>query len=177
MNNKIGFNRLGRKPSHRNAMHRNMVTSLFKYERITTTKAKAKEVRRSAEKMVTRAKDDTVHNRRIISKDIQDKAILAKLFTDISPRFKDRNGGYTRILKLGRRNNDAAEMVLLELVEKSDEKGKKKAEKKAEKAAKAEKKSDKAGKTEKVEEKADKAEVKEEEKAEEPKEEKPEEEV
>lgn len=145
MNNKIGFNRLGRKPSHRNAMHRNMVTSLFKYERITTTKAKAKEVRRSAEKMVTRAKEDTVHNRRVIAKDIQDKTVLAKLFTDISPRFKERNGGYTRILKLGRRNNDAAEMVLLELVEKSEKKNKKKAEKKAEKAAKAEK-------TEKVEE-------------------------
>lgn len=130
MNNRIGFNRLGRKPSHRNAMHRNMVSSLFKYERITTTKAKAKEVRRSAEKMVTRAKEDTVHNRRVISRDIKDKAILAKLFTDISPRFKDREGGYTRILKIGCRNNDAAEMVLLELVEKSEEKSKKKAEKK-----------------------------------------------
>ncbi|MFP4562415.1 MAG: 50S ribosomal protein L17 [Spirochaetia bacterium] len=130
MNNRIGFNRLGRKPSHRNAMHRNMVSSLFKYERITTTKAKAKEVRRSAEKMVTRAKEDTVHNRRVISRDIRDKAILAKLFTEISPRFKDREGGYTRILKIGRRNNDAAEMVLLELVEKSEEKTKKKAKKK-----------------------------------------------
>ena len=149
MNNRIGFNRLGRKSSHRNAMHRNMVSSLFKYERITTTKAKAKEVRRTAEKMVTRAKEDTVHNRRIIARDIKDKAILAKLFTDISPRFKERNGGYTRILKLGRRNNDAAEMVLLELVERAEEKSKKRAEKKAEKAAKAEK----AEKTEKAEDK------------------------
>ena len=146
MNNRIGFNRLGRKPSHRNAMHRNMVSSLFKYERITTTKAKAKEVRRSAEKMVTRAKEDTVHNRRVISRDIKDKAILAKLFTDISPRFKDREGGYTRILKIGRRNNDAAEMVLLELVEKSEEKSKKKAEKKKKPEEKAEEKPEEAEK-------------------------------
>lgn len=133
MNNRKGFNKLDRKSSHRKALHKNMVTSLFKYERIETTKAKAKEIRKTAEKMVTRAKVDTVHNRRIIAKSIKDKAILAKLFTDISPRFSQRNGGYTRILKLGYRNNDAAEMVLLELIERKEESKKKKTKKSEEK--------------------------------------------
>lgn len=133
MNNRKGYNRLGRKSSHRIALHRNMVTSLFKYGRIKTTKAKAKEVRRTAEKMLTRAKVDSVHNRRIIAKDIRDKAVVAKLFTEISPQYVERNGGYTRILKLGFRNNDAAEMVLLELVgnEEEPKKNKKKSEKKS----------------------------------------------
>jgi len=117
MKHKIGFNRLGRKSSHRKSLHRNMTTSLFRYERIKTTKAKALAIRRTAEKMITRAKMDSVHNRRIMNKDIKDKEILAKLFTDIGPRYKERPGGYTRILKLGYRQGDAAEMVLLELVE------------------------------------------------------------
>ncbi len=131
MNHRMGFNKLSRKSSHRKAMTRNMVTSIFKYERIKTTKAKALEIRRTAEKMITRAKVDSVHNRRVIAKDITDKEILAKLFTDIAPRFKTREGGYTRILKLGRRDGDAAEIVFLELVEretkeKSDKKDAKK---------------------------------------------------
>lgn len=138
MNNRSGFNRLDRKPSHRHALHKNMVTSLFRHERIKTTKAKAKEVRRTAEKMVTRGKVDSVHNRRIIAKDIKDREIVAKLFSDISPRFQDRQGGYTRIIKLGFRRNDAAEMVLLELVEKKEEKKKKKKAPKAEKTEKKE---------------------------------------
>lgn len=116
MKHRVGFNRLGRKPSHRRSLHRNMVTSLFKYERIRTTKAKAREIRRSAEKMITRAKVDSVHNRRMVARDIKDKAILAKLFVDIAPRFKERPGGYTRMLKVGHRRGDASEMVLLELV-------------------------------------------------------------
>ncbi len=130
MRHRIGFNRLDRKQSHRKAMLRNMATSLFKYERIETTKAKAREVRRIAEKYITRAKADSVHNRRIIARDIQDKAVLNKLFTEIGPMFSERNGGYTRILKLGQRKGDAAEVVLLELVEKTSEpeKGKKKKE-------------------------------------------------
>jgi len=119
MHNRIGFNRLGRKASHRKALRRNMVTSLFKHERIQTTKAKALEVRKTAEKMITRAKEDSVHNRRIIAKNITDKNVLNKLFTEIAPRFTSRPGGYTRILKMGLRQGDAAEMVLLELVEKA----------------------------------------------------------
>ncbi|MFP4113742.1 MAG: 50S ribosomal protein L17 [Spirochaetota bacterium] len=117
MKHRVGFNRLGRKPAHRKALHRNMVTSLFKYERIQTTKAKAREIRRTAEKMITRAKVDSVHNRRMVARDIKDKAILAKLFVEIGPRFKSRPGGYTRMLKVGPRAGDASEMVLLELVE------------------------------------------------------------
>lgn len=138
MKHRVGYNRLGRKSSHRKAMKRNMTASLFRYERIKTTKAKALEVRRDAEKMITRAKEDSVHNRRIIGKDIKDQEVLAKLFTDIGPRFKERAGGYTRVLKLGHRQGDAAEMVLLELVsdvEEEPKKGKKKA-KKAEKQEK-----------------------------------------
>ncbi len=126
MKHRIGFNKLSRTDSHRKAMTRNMVTSIFKYERIKTTKAKAIEIRKKAEKMITRAKIDSVHNRRIIAKDIQDKAILAKLFTEIAPRFTERKGGYTRILKLGRRVGDAAEIVFLELVERKEKEVKKK---------------------------------------------------
>jgi large subunit ribosomal protein L17 len=120
MKHRIGFNRLGKNVSHRQALYRSMATALFKYERIRTTKPKAKEIRRVAEKMITRARTDSVHNRRIIGKRIRDKAVLAKLFTDIAPRFKARPGGYTRILKLGQRYGDASEMVLLELVEREE---------------------------------------------------------
>ncbi len=117
MNHRVGFNKLGLKTSHRKALHRNMATSLFRYERITTTKAKALAVRRTVEKLITRAKVDSVHNRRIVAKKIGDKEILAKLFTDIGPRYASRPGGYTRVLKLGWRKGDAAETVILELVE------------------------------------------------------------
>ena len=122
MKHRIGFNPLGRKPSHRKALHRNMVTSLFKHERIRTTKTKAQAIRRTAEKMITRAKVDSVHNRRMIGRDLKDKAILAKLFVEIGPRFKERPGGYTRILKIGPRPGDGADMVLLELVGEMGEK-------------------------------------------------------
>jgi large subunit ribosomal protein L17 len=94
-----------------------MVTSLFRHERIRTTKAKALEIRRSAEKLITRAKVDSVHNRRIVSSRLFDEGIVAKLFTDIAVRMKERPGGYTRILKLGQRYGDAAEVVILELVD------------------------------------------------------------
>lgn len=117
MKHRVGFNRLGRKPSHRKSLHRNMVTSLFRHERIQTTKAKAQAIRRTAEKMITRAKLDSVHNRRMVGRDIKDKSILSKLFTEIAPRFRERPGGYTRVLKLGFRKGDASQMVLLELVD------------------------------------------------------------
>jgi large subunit ribosomal protein L17 len=123
--------------AHRKALHRNMVTSLFRHERITTTKAKALEVRRTAEKMITRAKTDSVHNRRIISGRLYDEGIVAKLFTKIGPRMKERNGGYTRVLKLGERQGDAAPMVILELVDnKLDVEGTEKKAKKKEAKAK-----------------------------------------
>lgn len=140
MNHKIGFNPLSRTSAHRRAMLRNMVASLFKYERITTTKAKAAEARRAAEKLITRAKVDTVHNRRIAAKFIADERILNKLFTELGPRMKERNGGYTRVLKMGFRQGDAAEMVILELVDyKLPEPDSDKNEKKSTKKAKAEK--------------------------------------
>jgi large subunit ribosomal protein L17 len=103
--------------AHRKALHRNMVTSLFRHERIRTTKAKALAVRRSAEKLITRAKLDTVHNRRIVSSRLYDEGIVAKLFTDIAARMKERNGGYTRIIKLEERRGDGADVVILELVD------------------------------------------------------------
>jgi len=141
MKHKIGFNKLNRMPAHRKALIRNMMTVLFKHERIVTTRAKAIEVRREAEKMITRAKVDSVHNRRIAFRKITDEAILAKLFTDIGPRFKDRNGGYTRILRTGERKQDAADMVILELVDRKEDdkkaaRDKRKAEKKAKTAEK-----------------------------------------
>ncbi|MBP3561994.1 MAG: 50S ribosomal protein L17 [Treponema sp.] len=141
MNHRNGFNPLSRTTAHRRAMSRNMVTSLFRFERITTTKSKALEVRKAAEKLITRGKVDSVHNRREAAKFIQDEKILNKLFTEIGPRMKERNGGYTRVLKLGYRQGDAADMVILELVDyklDSDGDEKKSAPKaKAEKSTKA----------------------------------------
>jgi len=159
MKHKRGFNPLERMAAHRKALHRNMVTSLFTYERIKTTKTKALAVRRTAERLITRAKIDSVHNRRIVSSRLFDEGIVAKLFTTIAPRMKERPGGYTRIIKLGERRGDAAEMVFLELVDyvlKTDEAKDKKARKdnkKKEKAEKAEKKekTEKKGKPEKTE--------------------------
>ena len=135
MNHKNGFNPLSRTTAHRRAMTRNMVTSLFRYERITTTKAKALEVRKSAEKLITRAKVDSVHNRREVAKFIQDEKVLNKLFTEIGPRMQERNGGYTRVLKLGYRQGDAADVVILELVDYKLESEADKEEKKTSKKA------------------------------------------
>jgi large subunit ribosomal protein L17 len=141
MRHRIGYKPLGRKASHRKALHRNLAISLFRYERVKTTRQKARDIRRTAEKMITRAKVDSVHNRRILRKSIHDPEILAKLFTDIAPRFAERPGGYTRILKLGRRQGDAAEMVILELVERKEiVREKPKASPKVEKEPEAEKK-------------------------------------
>jgi large subunit ribosomal protein L17 len=138
MKHRRGFNHLDRDSAHRKALHRNMVTSLFRYERIRTTKAKAREIKRSAEKLITRAKTDSVHNRRIVSSRLFDEGIVAKLFTDIAVRMKERPGGYTRIIKLGERLGDTAEVVILELVDYKLETGS--SGKKAKKEAKAGKK-------------------------------------
>ena len=136
MRHRVGFNALSRKSSQRKALKRSMVTSLFKYERIETTKAKALEVQRMAEKLITRGKEDSVHNRRQAARYIYDEAVVNKLFKEIGPLFTERNGGYTRILKTGNRLGDAAEMVILELVEKT-KKEEKSADKKGKKADKA----------------------------------------
>lgn len=114
--NKAG-RRLGRTTSHRIAMFRNMVTSLLNHEKITTTDAKAKELRSVAEKMITLGKRGDLHARRQAASFIRDNDVVAKLFTTIGPRYENRHGGYTRIIKLGIRPGDAAPLSLIELVE------------------------------------------------------------
>ncbi len=108
---------LGRNSSHRKAMFKNMATSLFRHEIIKTTLPKAKELRRFAEPMITRAKEDSVANRRIIFSRLRDDEITAKLFTDLGPRYQDRPGGYIRILKCGFRTGDKAPMAYVELID------------------------------------------------------------
>jgi large subunit ribosomal protein L17 len=117
MKHKRGFNPLERMAAHRKALIRNMSGSLFLYGRVKTTKAKALEVRRHAERLITRAKIDSVANRRLVSARLYDEGIVAKLFNEIGPRMKDRPGGYTKILKLGERKGDAADIVFLQLVD------------------------------------------------------------
>jgi large subunit ribosomal protein L17 len=109
--------RLGRKTSHRIAMFRNMVTSFFNHEKITTTDAKAKELRPIAEKLITLAKRGDLHARRLAASYIRDTKTVAKLFSQIAPRYQERDGGYTRIIKLGIRPGDNAEISIIELVE------------------------------------------------------------
>lgn len=108
---------LSRTSSHREALLRNMATSLFLHGRIQTTVAKAKELRPYAEKLVTLAKRGDLHARRLAARKIQDRDVLVKLFDAIGPRFAERAGGYTRVLKTGHRQGDGAEMALIELVD------------------------------------------------------------
>lgn len=133
--NKAG-RRLGRTTSHRIAMFRNMVTSFLDHEKITTTDAKAKELRSIAEKMITLGKKGDLHAMRQAASFIRDKKVVTKLFTTIAPRYQERDGGYTRIIKLGLRSGDNASLSLIELVEGPVEK---KAPKKAPKKAVAKK--------------------------------------
>jgi len=109
--------RLGRTTSHREAMFRNLVTSFLNHEKITTTDAKAKEIRSVAEKMITLGKRGDLHSLRQAASYIREKSVVTKLFSTIAPRYKDRPGGYTRIVKLGVRQGDAAAVSLIELVE------------------------------------------------------------
>lgn len=109
--------KLGRTSSHRDAMLANMVGSLIQHNRITTTLAKAKAIRPLAEKMVTLGKKGTLHHRRVAISKLRNSDWVKILFADIAPRFKERAGGYTRILKLGHRGTDAAEMALIEWVD------------------------------------------------------------
>lgn len=109
--------RLGRTTSHREAMFRNLVTSFLNHEKITTTDAKAKEIRSVAEKMITLGKRGDLHSLRQAASYIREKSVVTKLFTTIAPRYKDRAGGYTRIVKLGNRQGDAAPVSVIELVE------------------------------------------------------------
>jgi len=111
-----GYRKLGRETAHRKAMLRNLVTDLLREGRITTTEMRAKEARRIAEKMITLGKRGDLHARRQAQEVIFDEDVLKKLFDEIAPTYEDRQGGYTRILKLGPRRGDCAEEVYLELV-------------------------------------------------------------
>src|SRR5262245_31650766 len=110
------FRKLGRKHQHRLATLRSLSTALFERERIQTTLMKAKELRPFAEKLITRSKRDDLHARRLVLRHIHDRDVARKLFDTLSARYMDRPGGYLRILKLGRRQGDGAEMALVELL-------------------------------------------------------------
>ena len=111
-----GYNKLGRDSAHRKSMLRNLVTDLLREGRITTTEDRAKEARRQAEKMITLAKRGDLHARRQVLSYVYDETVVTKLFDEIAPKYEDRQGGYTRILKLGPRRGDNAEQVFVELV-------------------------------------------------------------
>ena len=115
--------RLGRTTSHKEAMFRNMVTSVFEHERIVTTTPKAKEVRKVVDKMITLAKRGDLHAKRQALSFIRSRDVVAKLFDEISGQFADRNGGYTRIIQTGQRRGDAAPMAILELVNYTEDMG------------------------------------------------------
>lgn len=127
MRHRVAGKKLNRTSAQRTALRRNMVTQLFRHERIRTTRAKAQAVQGQAEKMVTLAKrglaaaeedpSKTLHARRLAASRLNDPKVVQKLFDEIAPRYKDRPGGYTRMLRVGIRKGDAAQMVLLELVE------------------------------------------------------------
>jgi large subunit ribosomal protein L17 len=134
MRHRNSVKQLGRTHAHRRAMFGNMVTSFFRHERIETTKQKGKELKRISEKLITRAKRNIdlsskdegkkLHNKRVVMRIIKDRDVVKKLFDDIAFRFKERNGGYTRLYLLGKRPGDAAEMSIVELVVKKVEKKK-----------------------------------------------------
>ncbi|MBN1146497.1 MAG: 50S ribosomal protein L17 [Anaerolineales bacterium] len=124
MRHRVAGYKLGRSKDQRKALRRNLVKQLFEHERIRTTRAKALAVRGQAERLITLAKRGNdageaqmVHARRLAAARLSDAGAVKKLFDDIAPRFEDRAGGYTRIIKLGQRKGDAAELVILELVE------------------------------------------------------------
>jgi large subunit ribosomal protein L17 len=142
MRHRVAGKKLGRKTAHRVMMFRNMVTSLFDKERVRTTLDRAKAVRPIAEKMITLGKRESLHTRRQALAYVNDPAVVAKLFSTIAPRFALRNGGYTRIIRLGFRDGDGAQMAILELIgsefkpaKKDEGKRGKKAEKEAKETA------------------------------------------
>ncbi|WP_373047905.1 50S ribosomal protein L17 [Vulgatibacter sp.] len=120
MRHGVAGRRFSRTSAHREAMMDNMVTSLLRHERIRTTVPKAKEARKLAEKVITLGKKGSLHNRRTAGKVVNDKEVLAKVFGPLSERYAQRPGGYTRIIRLGKRLGDAAEMALLELVDRPE---------------------------------------------------------
>ena len=110
------YRKLGRPSAHRNMMLRNLVTSLLKHGRIETTETRAKETRKIAEKMITLSKRGDLHARRQVLAYVTEKEVVKNLFEEVAPKYQERNGGYTRMYKLGPRRGDAAPMVILELI-------------------------------------------------------------
>ena len=132
MRHKLGLRKLNRTSAHRLAMLRNMTNSLLRHEAIKTTLPKAKELRRVVEPMITLTKEPTVANKRLAFNRLRDREIVVKLFNEIGPMFKDRKGGYTRILKMGYRVGDNAPLAYVELVQKTTDAAPAKEEAKAE---------------------------------------------
>jgi large subunit ribosomal protein L17 len=120
MRHRVRGRKLGRTASHREALLRSLATSLFKYKRIRTTVAKAKEARSYAEALITKARKNDLHSKRQIMSVINDKEVVKELFSEIIPKIGERPGGYTRVVKLGHRMGDAAELAILELVDYND---------------------------------------------------------
>ena len=120
MRHNVHGRKLGRTTAHRKALFRNQLGSLIEHEKIRTTLQKAKELRPLAERMVTQGKRGSLHARRLVGQLVSDRRQVSKLFDEIAPRFAERPGGYTRIVKLGPRKGDGAEMAVLEFVEKAD---------------------------------------------------------
>lgn len=137
MRHNAGYRKLGRTKEHRKALLRNLATDLFRHERLTTTLPKAKELRPYAEKLITLARRDDLHSRRLVSEVIHDKGVIKKMFDTLGPRFTSRPGGYSRILKLGPRPGDGADMAIVELVGSEPVFKKQKEEKKARRDRKA----------------------------------------
>ena len=120
MRHQVRGRKLGRSPAHRRALFRNQLASLVESERIRTTLEKAKELRPIAEKVVTQGKRDTLHARRLVNRWIPKRGLVKKVFEEIAPRFSSRPGGYLRIVRLGPRQGDGAEMAILEFVDQAD---------------------------------------------------------
>ena len=135
------FNHLGRTASHRNAMLANMAISLIKHKRITTTVAKAKALKKYVEPLITKSKNDTTNSRRVVFSYLQDKYAVTELFKEISAKIADRPGGYTRIIKTGKRLGDNADMCFIELVDYNENMAKDKVEKKLTRTRRSSKKS------------------------------------
>lgn len=121
MRHRSGLRKLNRTSSHRLAMFRNMAVSLITHEAIKTTLPKAKELRRIVEPLITLGKDATLANKRLAFSRLRDRDAVVKLFAEIGPRYKERNGGYTRVLRMGFRQGDAAPMAFMELVDRPQE--------------------------------------------------------
>lgn len=140
MRHRVKGRKLKRTASHRTATLRSLATSVLKHKRIKTTLAKAKEARTFVEKLITKAKGNDLHSKRLVASEIKDKEVVKELFAEIVPKIGDRPGGYTRVIKLGHRDGDAAQMAILELVDYNEIANKKAEERKEKREQKAQEK-------------------------------------